>query len=168
MSDFTDRLDKAIQRGSRLRQQSETQQAKAELSRDQAKAVHGDMRLKLTERIEANLRALCDRFPGFEYEGVYSVEGWGGAIYRNDIALAKPSPGQRGGSRDLYSRCQLHVAPLGEGDRPILEIVGKGTVRNRELFNRRHFERIEQADGEDFLEKIDLWTIEYAEQYSAG
>ena len=164
MSDFTDRLDRAIARGSRQKQASEQQQQAAELSRDQARDQHGATRLQLTERIEMVLKALADRFPGFEYEGVYGVDGWGGAIYRNDIAIDR---GARS-SRDLYSRLQIHVTPLGEQPPYLVEIVGKGTVRNRELLNRRHFERIDESDEQPFLDKVDLWAIEFAEQYSAG
>ena len=166
MSDFADRLDQAIQRGSQIRQASDQQQAAAELSREQAKERHGSARLALTEHIETVLKALADRFPGFEYEGVYSNDGWGGAIFRNDISVQRATPGSRGRSEDLYSRFQLHVTPLDEV--PLLEIVGKATIRNRELFNRRHFQRLREADLDSFHEMVDLWALEYAEQYSAG
>ena len=164
MTDFADRLDRAIERGSRLKQQSRREQQAEELSREQAKEMHGTARLALTEQIESVLKTLCDRFPGFEYEGVYSTEGWGGAIYRNDISLERTASSRS--SRDVYSRFQLHVTPIGEV--PLLELVGKGTVRNRELFNRRHFERLPEFDLDPFQEMVVSWSLEYAEQYAAN
>ena len=168
MTDFADRLDRAIERGTRIKQQSRQEQAAKELSAEQAREMHGDARLKLTEQIESVLKTLCDRFPGFEYEGVYSAEGWGGAIYRNDIALQRSaaSRSKAGSNRDLYSRFQLHVTPIAEV--PLLELVGKGTVRNRELFNRRHFERLPEIDLDSFQEMVVTWSLEYAEQYAAN
>ena len=163
VSDFADRLDQAIARGSRQRQASEQQQQAAEFSRDQARDRHGEARHVITERIEAVLNALADRLPGFEYEGVYAVTGWGGAIFRNDIALGRDRT-----SRDLYSRLQISVSPIGEQPPFILETVCKGTVRNRELLNRKHFERLDKAEDADFVEKVDQWAVEFAELYSKG
>ena len=51
---------------------------------------------------------------------------------------------------------------------PLLELVGKGTVRNRELFNRRHFERLPEIDLDSFQEMVVTWSLEYAEQYAAN
>ena len=164
--DFSERLDRAIERGSRLKQTADRKEQVREMSLEQAKELHGDARLQLTSHIEDILKSMCDRFPGFEYEGVYSNDGWGGAIYRDDIALQRTPGSRRGSSRDLYSRYQLHISPL--GDVPLIELVAKATIRNRELFNRRHFERLPDADVDSFREMIDLWTLEYAEQFTAA
>ena len=49
----------------------------------------------------------------------------------------------------------------------VVELAGKGTIRNKEFFNRNYFEKIEEADIAKFSELIDLWVLEYAELYSA-
>ena len=44
---------------------------------------------------------------------------------------------------------------------------GKGTVLNREIFNRAHFAKIQDVDPAEFSQLIDTWAIEYAELYAA-
>ena len=159
MTNFGDRLDRAIQRGERIRQSAEQRASKAELSREDAKTRHADGRLQMTEAIEAALKAVVDRFPGFNYANVYGEEGWGGRVSRDDLRLGEGSP------REEYSRLELVVPPL--GDVAILALNGKATVRNKELFSRSHFQRLEELDLESFQETLDLWVLEYAERYSA-
>ena len=48
----------------------------------------------------------------------------------------------------------------------VLDLAAKGTVRNKEIFNRNHFEKVEDADVQNFSELIDLWVLEYAELYA--
>ena len=50
----------------------------------------------------------------------------------------------------------------------VLELVAKGTVRNKEVFNRTHFQMIDDADVESFVELIDVWVLEFAELYAAS
>ena len=49
----------------------------------------------------------------------------------------------------------------------MLDLAAKGTVRNREVYNRNHFEKLDEADPDNFAELIDLWILEYAELYAA-
>lgn len=49
----------------------------------------------------------------------------------------------------------------------MLELAGKGTIRNKEAFNRTWFEKLEEASPEKFEELIDAWVLEYAELYAA-
>ena len=65
----------------------------------------------------------------------------------------------------LYSRLEMSVSPLGTAG--IIELVAKGTIRNKEAFHRRQFQRLEQVDAVSFNELIDLWVLEYAELYAA-
>ena len=160
MADFSDRLDRAIQRGQRIRQKSERQSSREEMTREDAKNRHSAGRLELSDYIEKCLKALVDRFPGFDYSSVYSEDGWGGRVSRDDLRL-----GQGAGPRDEYSRLELLVPPLGEMS--ILSLSGKATVRNKELFSRTHYQRLEELDIDSFQETIDLWVLEYAERYSA-
>ena len=43
----------------------------------------------------------------------------------------------------------------------------KGTVMNRELFNRNFFVPIPDVDSNEFENLIDSWAIEYAEIYAS-
>jgi hypothetical protein len=49
----------------------------------------------------------------------------------------------------------------------IIELAAKATVRNKEIFNRSHFQFLNQIDVDSFRELIDLWALEYAEQFAA-
>lgn len=57
------------------------------------------------------------------------------------------------------------VTPLGSA--AIVELVAKGTIRNKEVFNRKHFQQLSRVDLDSFKELVDLWVLEYAEQFSA-
>ena len=47
-------------------------------------------------------------------------------------------------------------------------MTGKGTVRNKEVFSRGHFEKLADVDLGTFEELVDRWTLEYAEMYAAS
>jgi hypothetical protein len=49
----------------------------------------------------------------------------------------------------------------------VLELNAKGTIHNRELYNRQHFEPVADADPATFIELIDTWVLEFAELYAA-
>ena len=49
----------------------------------------------------------------------------------------------------------------------VVELTSKGTIRNKEIFNRNHFQLIGEVDPDTFLTLIDAWVLEYAEQYAA-
>ncbi len=49
----------------------------------------------------------------------------------------------------------------------VLDLAAKATVRNKELFNRSHYQRLTEADLTTFHEMIDIWVLEYAELYAA-
>ena len=40
-------------------------------------------------------------------------------------------------------------------------------IHNKEVFNRTHFQFLAEADLDSFRELIDLWVLEYAEQFAA-
>ena len=44
----------------------------------------------------------------------------------------------------------------------------KGTVRNREVLNRKHFQMLDEIDLDSFQELVDLRVLEFAELYSAN
>ena len=65
----------------------------------------------------------------------------------------------------MYSRLEITVAPYSSYH--ALELAAKGTVRNKEAYSRTYFEKLHEADVEKFRELVDVWALEYAEQYAA-
>ncbi len=160
MSDeFQSRLESAIARGNQRAEHKANQQRKKELSEDELKRLHTSYRLRLSERIETAVRGIADHFPGFQTETLFGKIGWGTACYRDDLRI---EAGQR---NNQYSRLELVIRPY--SDLRVLDLKGKGTVMNRELFNRGHFTPVGEADPDAFLQLIDTWAIEYAEIYAA-
>jgi hypothetical protein len=159
--DFSERLDKAVQRGQK-RGQARDAAAKAKaLSVEELRRLHNDQRLAISDHIERCLSALANRFPGFDKETIYGDAGWGTAVRRDDA-------GQRAGSgrSNFYSRLEMTVRPISPAF--VVEITAKGTIRNKEVFNRKHFEKIAEADLDTFRELIDVWVLEYAELFAAS
>lgn len=158
--DFEDQLEKAIQRGQQRNTKREQDLKKKSLNADDIKRRHNDFRLHLSEHIEKSLHRLAERFPGFEYELIYGTKGWGGAIYRQDLTRG---PDGRAGS--FFSRLELTVRP--HNNYNVVNIAGKGTIADKELFSWNHFEDIDEATFEAFEEKLNNWMIQFAEQFAA-
>ena len=72
---------------------------------------------------------------------------------------------KHGDSNNFYSRFEMVIRPLSSAH--IVELAAKATVRNKEIFNRSHFQFLNQVDVDSFSEMIDLWALEYAEQFAA-
>ena len=160
MSDFDDRLKKAVERGSR-RSEAKAKAARAKaLSEEELKSLHTKHRLYLSEHIEHCVLSLPQHFPGFRHETIYGERGWGAGCSRDDIG-----PGPDGKRANYYSRLEMTIRPF--SSMLVLELVAKGTIRNKEIFNRSHFEKLDDADSETFRELIDVWVLEYAELYAA-
>lgn len=156
---FDERLQKAIQRGRRRGDDAEREAAEDAMSGEELKRLHNQYRLQLSDQIEACLGNLPHHFPGFSYETIFGDRGWGAACSRDDIRMV-------GGRRNNdYSRLEMTIRPIGEYN--IVELTSKGTIRNKELFNRSYYEKIEDADPAKFAELIDVWVLEFAEQYAA-
>jgi hypothetical protein len=101
---------------------------------------------------------LSEHFPGFQYKSIVGEDGWGARISRDDFH------GNSGPSRNVYSRLEMTVRPFSGAH--ILELAAKATIRNKEVFNRTQFQFLAQADLDSFRELVDLWVLEYAEQYA--
>jgi hypothetical protein len=160
MTEFEDQLRKAIERGQRANDALQAEQKLARLSADQLKIRHNDFRLKLSDRIEVTLKSLVNQLPGFAYENIYGERGWGGAVSRDELLMTR---GQR---RSVYSRLEITVKPL--SDLEIVDLAGKGTVKNREIFVRNHFRTIQESELDEFLEMVDRWVLEFAQLYMAA
>ena len=157
--DFASRLESAIERGKRRAQHDANQERAKELSEEELKRLHTTYRLELSDRIENAVARVADHFPGFRSESLFGEVGWGQACYRDDLQIVS------GKRSNLFSRLEMMIRPYSHLQ--ILELKGKGTVANRELFNRSHFVAIGEVDQAEFERLIDAWAIEYAELYAA-
>ncbi|SMP47911.1 hypothetical protein SAMN06265222_102360 [Neorhodopirellula lusitana] len=157
--DFTSRLESAIQRGRQRAEHQASEERRKELSEEELKRLHTSYRLSLSENIETAVHRVADHFPGFRNESVFGEEGWGTACYRDDLRL------DAGRRTNLYSRLELVIRPY--SDLRVLDLKGKGTVMNREIFNRSHYMKIAEVDPAEFAQLIDTWAIEYAELYAS-
>jgi len=159
LMEFQERLEKAVGRGHRA--SSAQAQAKAEkaITEKELARLHSQFRLALSERIETCLKQLADHFPGFRLETIFGESGWGAGISRDDIEV------QAGRRTNYFSRLEMAIRPASQYH--VLDLAAKATIRNKELFNRSHFQRLTEVDLTTFHEMIDLWVLEYAELYAA-
>ena len=158
---FQDRLSKAIQRGENISSRRSEAEAQKRLDEQELKRLHSEYRLQLSEQIESCLRSLLNYFPGFQYETIVGEKGWGGAVIRDDIGFDENRK-----RRSYYSRLELVIRPISQYF--VMDLAGKGTIRNKEIFSRSHFQRIDEMDLHSFEEMIDNWTLEYAERFAAS
>jgi hypothetical protein len=159
MMEFQERLEKAIERGERAGVARAQAEASRAMTEKELQRLHSQYRLEVTEHIEQGLHQLADRFPGFRFETIVDARGWGAAIGREDLRL------KRGQRSTCFSRLEMIISP--QSSAFVLELTAKGTVCNRELFNRTHFQRLAEVEPAAFNELIDLWMLEYAERYAA-
>lgn len=157
--DFQERLEKAIQRGRRSQDAEARARAEQAGSEEELRRLHSQYRLALSEHIEQCLRQLPRHFPGFRYETLLGDRGWGGAVSRDDLSLGE------GRRKNLFSRLEVVVRPLGASR--VLDLAAKGTIRNKELFNRAQYQMLADVDLATFSEQVDRWVLEYAELYAA-
>jgi len=159
MSEFEDRLQRAIHRGHSAREEEGRKAGEQQATEEQLKSRHSELRLALSDHIEVCLRRLCDHFPGFEFSTVVNEDGWGARITRDDVNM------RAGTSNNLYSRLEMLIRPW--SDTHILELTTKGTIRNKESLNRTNFRFLHEATIEGFSEVIDGLALEFAELYAA-
>jgi hypothetical protein len=157
---FRERLQRASERGKQARAAQLDEAAAKALSEEECRRRHSQYRLALTEYIENCLREMADGFPGFRIETIVDESGWGAAVSRDDFRM---EGGRRG---TFFSRLQVVVSPYNTYH--VLEIAAKGTVRNKEVLSRNHYQRLADVDLESFRELIEQWVLDYAEQYSAA
>ena len=109
------------------------------MGEEELKRLHSQYRLELSEHIEQCHAAACRSiFPGFRYETLVGTRGWGAAISRDDLSL---SAGRRENS---FSRLEVVVRPFASSH--VLELAAKGTIRNKEIFNRNQYQMLSHVD----------------------
>jgi len=158
--DFDERLQKAIDRGQQHKQSRQDISKQKQLSEEELKSLHSRCRLELSEHIEQCIEKLSQHFPGFQTETIFGDRGWGAACSRDDLRI--DAPGNR--SSD-FSRLEITIRPFTESH--VIDLAGKATIRNKELFNRNSFEKIQEANAMDFANLVDAWTVEFAEIFAA-
>ena len=164
--DFRERLHRAAERGKRIKEAEASEAAAKALSEEECRRLHSTYRLALCDNIESCLHDLADNVPGFRLETIVDETGWGTAASRDDVALTgRRSPdGRRSDSH--FSRLRIVVSPHNKYH--VLEVIAKGTIRNKEVFSRSHYQRLAEADLDRFRELIEGWVIDYAELYAAA
>jgi len=160
MSSFEERLKNAIERGQRKSDSRARAEEIRRMNEEELRRLHGQYRLQLCDQIEKCLSRLPDHFPGFRFETTVTEQGWGAVVSRDDIRVDR----QRR-RNNLFSRLQILVRPYSEYH--VLNVTAKGTIRNRELLNRDHFEKLVDVDIDQFIDLVDRWTLEFAELYAA-
>jgi hypothetical protein len=156
---FDEQLREAIERGQKRGDQRAREAASRALTEEEYRRLHSQLRLTLSDHIESCVKRLPGFFPGFQYETMYGDRGWGGACFRDDLVIS------RGSRASDYSRLEVTVRPY--STLHVLDLAAKGTIKNREIFNRSYFEPLDEADRAKFLQLIDAWVLEYAELYAA-
>jgi hypothetical protein len=160
MSEFHQRLRKAIERGKARTEERLRQERQQALSEEELKRLHTQYRLQLSEHIEKCISQLPDHFPGFRVETIFGEKGWGAACSRDDFTVQQ---GRKRASR--FSRMEMTIRPF--STLFVLELAAKATIRNKEVFNRTHFEKLDDVDPDTFSNYIDVWMLEFAELYAA-
>jgi hypothetical protein len=158
--DFRERLQRASERGQQARQAQENEAAAKALSEEECRRLHSGYRLTLCDHIERCLHELADNFPGFRVETIVDETGWGSVARRDDVGLASRR------AESYFSRLQIVVSPHNKYH--VLDIAAKGTIRNKEIFSRSHFQTLDKLDLDRFRELIEAWVLDYAELYAAS
>jgi hypothetical protein len=159
MSDFEDRLKNALRRGAQRSDDKKQAEAAKQASEDDLKNLHTKPRLAISEHIEKVIRQIADHIPGFRYETVFGVNGWGAAAWTDELRL------KSGQNRHRYSRLEITIKPVTSYF--ILELRCKGMIGNREVLSRSYFEPVADADPDQFRQLVDTWAVQFAEMYAA-
>ena len=157
--DFEKRLKHAINKGRAAKDEELQQDVGKKMSEEEFRNLHLKYRLELTDHIDGCLKKLADHFPGFQFKTLMEEDGWGSRITRDDVSLSSGKKAQT-----LYSRLEMIVRPFTETH--IIELVAKATIRNKETYNRSHYQFVAEADMQSFQDLIDLWILEFAEEFS--
>ena len=158
MSDFDERLKKAVARGASRAESLQSEEQRKRKEADEFRSLHAKYRLELTDQIEGVVKKLIDLFPGFRYQSVFGDTGWGSACMRDDLVI------ERGVRSNKYSRFEMVIRPVNEFF--ILDLQAKGTIADKELLTRALYQPLGQVDMDRFRKAIDDWAVAYAELYA--
>ncbi len=157
--DLQKRLHDAINRGQNKEAKKPTV-GDTQLTAEQLKNLHNNFRLELSSYIETVIAQIVEQLPGFNSETLFGDKGWGAAIFRDDLVL------NRTVRKNEYSRFEIFVRPM--SDYYVVDLATKATIRNREAWNRNHFKPIVEAEMQALTEQINIWAVQFVEQYTAS
>jgi hypothetical protein len=158
---FEKRLERAVERGQRAAEATAKARSEQTMSEREFKQLHSQYQVDLSDHIAACLKKLPDYLPGSQFASIVDERGWGGTISRDDLHI------DPGGCRTKhFSHIELLVRPF--ADVHILNLVGKATIRNKEIFNRSFYELLTDVDLVAFRDTIERWVLEFAERYAAS
>jgi hypothetical protein len=161
MPGFRDRLRKAIQSGEQEREQRKDDEREARQRALRREALYDRYEYALCDHIQSCLEDLCEEWPGFKLTPATGEKGRGFAIDRDDRVRST------GGGRDRrYSRLELTVRSHTKGH--FLEVLAKGTIRNKEVIRRSEDDRVETLDPGLMKKFIERVVMEYARAYAEG
>ena len=161
MDDFDQQLEQAVARGQRERKLKSSRAFEKAMTEEELRRLHNEYRLELSEYIEQCLSRLPKHLPGFVCQTVVGDQGWGSSCSRDDVGLDSDNT-----RTNFFSRLEIVVRPY--GTHHVLDIAAKGTVRNKEVFNRNHYRPLAEVDLKDFKGFVDLWVPQYAEKFAAS
>ena len=161
MDEFDLQIEKAVARGQRERKLKSTRAANKAMSEEELRRLHNEYRLELSEYIEQCLSRLPKYLPGFICQTVVDDRGWGSSCSRDDAGVASDHT-----RTNFFSRLEIVVRSFGAHH--VLDIAAKGTVRNKEIYNRNHYRPLAEVDLVDFKSFVDLWVPQYAEKFAAS
>jgi hypothetical protein len=161
MDEFDLQLEQAVARGQRERKLKTTRAADKAMTEEELRRLHNEYRLELSEYIDRCLSRLPKYLPGFVCQTVVDDRGWGSSCSRDDAGIGSDKT-----RTNFFSRLEVVVRPY--GSHHVLDIAAKGTVRNKEIYNRHHFRPLAEVDLEDFKGFVDLWVPQYAEKFAAS
>ncbi len=156
--EFQKRLERAINRGRQAADAEGAEAAAAAQSVEDLRNLHGKLRLDLSDHIEQVFRAITVQVAGFQFKTIVGTEGWGARISRDDRVREGGKP------ESSYTRFEMVVKPF--SDAHIIEVASKGTIRNRETMKRNHYQFLNEADVDSLKNTIDLWALEFAEEFA--
>ena len=161
MDDFDRQLEKAVARGQQDRKTQNSRAAQHAISEEEWRRIHNEYRLELSEYIEQCLSRLPKFLPGFVCQTVVGDRGWGASCSRDDVGLESDNK-----RSNFFSRIEIVVRPF--GTHHVLDLAAKGTVRNKEIYNRNHYRPLDEVDLDDFKSFVDLWVPQYAEKFASS
>lgn len=161
MPGFRDRLRKAMRAGADAQAEREADERHARQHEHKLRGLYDRYEDQLCDHIQSCLKELCGEWPGFRLGPAGMQKGRGYAISRDDRGR---SPGGRVDRR--YSRLEIAVRPYSRHQ--FLEVLAKGTVRNKEVFRRGDDDRVETADSGLLKKFIERVVLEFARRYAEG
>ncbi len=158
--DFSERLQKAVERGRQHGEVAVRQQQQSQLTEEESRALHARARVELSDHIEACLQHVAHEFPGFDFQTVMTPEGFGAKISRDNVR------GRSGTLTRQYSHLELIIRSY--SSTRILDVVCRGAIANKEVLQRSQFQQLAELDLDTFRHLVDQWVLEYAEKYAAS